>query len=73
MRASYCLLCCFQLVAMKNNKVIHDFCQRLSDKSLPKMAVVGAAMRKLLVLAYGVIKSDLPFDPHFAQNSPIYP
>jgi hypothetical protein len=35
------------------------------------MAVVGAAMRKLLVLAYSVIKSDVPFNPHFAQKSVI--
>jgi hypothetical protein len=29
---------------------------------------VGAAMRKLLVLAYGVIKTDSLFDPHFVQK-----
>ncbi|NPV42227.1 MAG: IS110 family transposase, partial [Anaerolineae bacterium] len=34
-----------------------------------KMAVVGAAMRKLLVLAYGVIKTDMPFDPNFALGA----
>ena len=53
------------IVAMKYNPIIHDFSQRLLDRGLPKMAVVGAAMRKLLVLAFGVIKSDLPFDPDF--------
>ncbi|MDB5092943.1 MAG: hypothetical protein JWO85_1044, partial [Candidatus Eremiobacteraeota bacterium] len=28
-----------------------------------KMVIVAAAMRKLLVLAYGVVKSGRPFDP----------
>ncbi len=27
------------------------------------MAVIGAAMRKLVHLAYGVLKSGRPFDP----------
>jgi hypothetical protein len=27
------------------------------------MVIVAAAMRKLLVLAYGVVKSGRPFDP----------
>lgn len=56
------------IVAMTHNPTIHEFCQRLLDRGLPKMAVVGAAMRKLLVLAYGVIKSDLPFDPNYVQK-----
>ena len=29
------------------------------------MVVVGAVMRKLLVIAYGVLKSGKPFDPAF--------
>jgi len=28
---------------------------------------VGAAMRKLLHLAYGVLKSRKPFDPNYAH------
>lgn len=56
------------IVAKTHNPVIREFCQRLSERGLSKMAVVGAAMRKLLVLAYGVIKTDLLFDPHFSQK-----
>jgi transposase len=59
------------IVAMTHNPVIHEFCQRLSGRGLPKMAIVGAAMRKLLVLVYGVIKSDSLFDPHFVQKEVI--
>lgn len=60
------------IVAKNHNPVIREFCQRLSDRGLSKMAVVGAAMRKLLVLAYGVIKTDSPFDPQFAQKDLVY-
>lgn len=57
------------IVAKKHNPIIHEFSQRLADHGLCKMAVVGAAMRKLLVLAYGVIKTDMPFDPNFALGA----
>lgn len=60
------------IVAKGCNPVIRDFCQRLSDRGLCKMAIVGAAMRKLLVLAYGVIKTDMSFDPHYVQNIAVY-
>jgi hypothetical protein len=32
------------------------------------MVVIGAAMRKLLCLALGVLKSGVPFDPHYCVN-----
>ncbi|MFT5427255.1 MAG: transposase, partial [Gammaproteobacteria bacterium] len=31
-----------------------------------KMAIVGAAMRKLVHIIYGVLKNELPFDEKFA-------
>ena len=60
------------IVAKTHNPIIREFCQRLSERGLSKMAVVGAAMRKLLVLAYGVIKTDSLFDPHFVQKEVVY-
>ena len=56
------------IVAKTHNPVIREFCQRMSERGLSKMAVAGSAMRKVLVLAYGVIKSDSLFDPHFSQK-----
>ena len=32
------------------------------------MVIVGAAMRKLLQLVYGVLKSGMPFDPNYAGS-----
>lgn len=54
--------------AKKHNPVLSLFCQRLLDRGKPKMVVVCAAMRKLLQIAFGVLKSGLPFDPHYSQN-----
>lgn len=51
------------LVAKRFNPCIRAFCQRLAAHGKPPMVVLGAAMRKLLVLAYGVVKSGQPFDP----------
>lgn len=50
------------IVAMRANPLISDHCARMLDKGKAKMAAVGAAMRKLLHLAYGVLKSGMPFD-----------
>ena len=68
-----CTLYMPAIVAMRHNPIIHEFSQRLLDDGKPKMSVVGACMRKLLVLAYGVIKSDTPFDPLFAQEFAVSP
>jgi transposase len=53
------------LTALRHNPVIKAFGLRLSAQGKSKMLIVGAAMRKLLHLAYGVLKSQRPFDPAF--------
>jgi transposase len=58
------------IVALPFNPVITAFGLRLSAAGKSKMLIVGAAMRKLLHLAYGVLKSRRAFDPHFlSQNT----
>lgn len=55
------------LVAKRHNPLLRTFAQRLQARGkLPKQIIV-AVMRKLLHLAYGVLKSGQPFDPHFGQ------
>ena len=56
------------IVAMKHNPVIKAFCQRLTARHLPKLAIVVAAMRKLLHIAYGVLKHQKPFYPEFGKQ-----
>ena len=54
------------VVASRYNPVVRAFCERLKAKGKPGKVIICAAMRKLLTLAYGVLKSGRPFDPNFA-------
>ena len=51
------------LAAMRFNPTLAAFSARLRAAGKPKMVVVAAVMRKLLHLAYGVLKHQRPFDP----------
>lgn len=51
------------IVALKYNQVVDLLGQRLKDNGKRPMQVIGAAMRKLLHIAYGVIKNNRPFEP----------
>jgi len=55
------------VVAMHHNPLLQKFAARLLAAGKPKMAVVGAVMRKLLHQAYGVLKHGTPFDPQHAH------
>jgi transposase len=57
------------IVAMTHNPVIRAMRERLAARGKTAMVIVGAAMRKLLVLCYGVLKSGEPFDPNRAQRA----
>jgi len=50
------------LVAMKHNPVIKHFCEQLHQRGKPKMVVVCAAMRKLIHIVFGVLRSEKPFN-----------
>lgn len=52
------------LVARTHNPIIRAFCDRLALTGLPQMAIVAAAMRKLLHLVFGILKHKRPFDPN---------
>ena len=56
------------LSAARFNPLIAIFSQRLEARGKEKMTIVAAVMHKLLVLAYGVLKSGRPFDPNFATT-----
>lgn len=53
------------LSARQHNPLIIPFADRLAAKGKAKMSVIGAVMRKLLHIVYGVLKSGKPFDPTF--------
>ena len=48
--------------------ILQAFGIRMKANGLAPKAVVGAAMRKLAHLIYGVVKSRKPFDANFAMN-----
>lgn len=51
--------------ALRWNPVIRQLYDRLRQRGKCKMVALGAAMHKLLRLAFGVLKSNLPFDPSY--------
>jgi transposase len=57
------------MAACKHNPIIRAQRQRLLDRGKLGKVIIGAAMRKLLHIAYGVVKSGQPFDPNFASTS----
>lgn len=54
------------LSAWTHNSVIRVFCERLKVNGKNGKAIVCAAMRKLIHIAFGVLKSGKPFDPNYA-------
>jgi transposase len=54
------------VVAMQFNPVIKAFYARLLASGKSKLQAVCACMRKLLCIAYGVLKSKQPFNPNYA-------
>jgi transposase len=50
------------VTAMTHNPLVRPLCLRLKAKGKHKLAIIAAAMRKLIHIAFGVIKSGKPFD-----------
>ena len=53
------------IVATRFNPLMKTFYQKLLAKGKPKKVALVAVMRKLLILAYGVLKSGKPFDVNY--------
>lgn len=56
------------IVARRYNPVIKKFADHLKKAGKPNMVIIGAVMRKLLHIIYGVLKSGKPFDPFWSAN-----
>ena len=54
------------LSAKRHNKHLKPFVARLEKSGLKPKAIVGALMRKLIHIIYGMFKHDRPFDPALA-------
>jgi transposase len=56
------------IVAKNHNPIIMNFCQKLKEKGKHNMAIVGAAMRKLLHIIFGTLKSKSAFNRDHIKN-----
>lgn len=56
------------LAAICHNPIIIALVERLRANGKKPMTIVGAVMRKLVHLAYGVLKHRQPFDPNYLVN-----
>jgi len=54
------------LVAIKYNAPLRHFASRLRAAGKPKMSIVCAVMRKLIHIAFGILKHQKPFNPSLA-------
>jgi transposase len=54
--------------AVRFNPVLRGFFDRLVAAGKPKMQAIGACMRKLVMIAYGVLKNRKTFDPNWASR-----
>lgn len=54
------------MVALRYNPIFIKMKNRLTLAGKPKMVIIGAAMRKLIHIIYGVLKNNCPFDANYA-------
>jgi transposase len=54
------------LVAQRFNPTLRTFAERLLSADKHKQLVIGAVMRKLLALAFGILRSGVAFDANYA-------
>jgi transposase len=59
------------IVAKRRNPILKVFAERLEQRALKGKQIIVAIMRKLIHLAYGILKSGRAFDPHYGQQMPI--
>jgi len=53
--------------AKHHNPIVRDFCENLKKAGKPTMLIIGAAMRKLVHIIFGVLKSGKPFNINFSK------
>ena len=54
------------LTAWRHNPIVRAFCERLKAHGKNGKLIAGAALRKLVHIAFAVLRSGKPFDPNFA-------
>ncbi len=57
------------MTALRCSSFFKAWADGLRERGKCKMSVIGAAMRKLIHLAYGVLKTGQPFDPQWTTKT----
>lgn len=57
------------IVGLRYNPVLADLGRRLKEAGKPPMVIIGAAMRKLVHIIYGVLKNKMPFDANYSVKT----
>lgn len=57
------------IVAARHNEIVKEFAKRLQANGKTSMQIICASMRKLLHIAFGVLKNKRPFDAKLAFSS----
>ena len=57
------------ITALRCSSFFQSWAEGLQERGKSKMSVICAVMRKLVHLAYGVLKSEKPFDPQWAKSA----
>ncbi len=55
------------ITALRCSSFFQSWAKGLQERGKCKMSVIGAVMRKLIHLAYGVLKTGQPFDPEWTK------
>jgi transposase len=56
------------ITTLRCSPFFKEWATGLRERGKCKMSVIGGAMRKLIHLAYGVLKTGKPFDPEWARK-----
>lgn len=57
------------VTAIRCSPPIKEWAKTLRERGKCEMQIIGAVMRKLIHLAYGVLKTGKPYDPLYAKNA----
>lgn len=57
------------ITALRCNPVIKAWANGMRERGKCEMQIICAVMRKLIQLAFGVLKNGKPYDPLYAQNA----
>ena len=59
------------MTALRCSGFFQQWASGMRERGKSKMAVIGAAMRKLIHLAYGVLKTGKQFDPNWVKRTEV--